>query len=738
MSQPGFFSFRWQPKPPVAPVAEHIAVVFKAPGAFDVTVLPGLFESVCLGPVVPSAVVILQLKGENIVQDLEKQSVKNALSRFTGRMPLVVFTLNPAAQSITLATSFEASERQTRDLCESFEKITDWLISGLSDIFKPEKVIVNAPAGYAFKKPSADRSTFFIRAELALSTSAAVSFVALAILLRLVRDYGGIPEKLRLILVDTMNVASTAFALRELLSFCGAKVAPQIESFHSYGGLEDVPSPLQDASLCIVSASSTMNLHRTWTQSKSLSNRDAVTLVTFEDAKGSEHALYCLPASTRPEANLPSATYDIQITGEYFFPTIEPVRKVLLTTTQHGCPNYTDSFRQFCGQGLFGTFRASQFSGSKRSLFIDGSALLKVGSFQEWVDAQIPQLLKAGTAHIIYQEDEPSARLAQHIGELALRLGCHDFNIIKATAVGSTTIKSHLPIVCVAAVVGSGNALLSLSRDLRNCHHGTRLYIIGAQVMESSAKIDTFSKNLKHSSHNAAIEVYRWNTFLSADAVRNSFLKELELYSGTEAVPDRKKSLQTILDANSLFLASGPTLSCPLILNVDFAFWKKGYQAAPYQAEVLGTISSILQNARVGRLKSPTHQLRSPLLMQVVLDPENFARFNEGIIQAALLRAALPSELDYRGDTPTSEYMANFLSRVAVKFDQPQMATLEFLLAIATKKLQLDAKHTNLVRTKFKEAIAGRSDPLSRAVQFFLDVDTKARKRDQTRRRKAF
>lgn len=731
MSQPGFFTFRWQPEQPASTVAEHISVVFKVPGAVDLSVLPDLIESVCLGPVVPSAVVILQMAGDNIIPALREQSVKNALSRFTGRMPMVVLTVAPAPYSITLAESFEASEAQTRDLITCFATKMDWLQCGLTSIFRPDVVVVSAPAGYAFRKPSTDRSTYFIRAELALSTSAAVSFVAFGVLLRLVRDYGKVPEKLRLLLVDTMNVAATAFALRELLSFAGAKVIPQIESFHSYGGIEEVSSPLPGTSLCIVSASSTMNLHRKWTRTKSLSNRDAVTLVTFEDAEGSEHALCRLPASARPEAAKPSAAYDIQITGEYFFPAIEPMRKILLTTTHHSCKDLTENFRTQCGKNLFGAFRGVQPSGPRRSLFVDGNLLLETKEFQSWVDKQIPQMLKVGTAHIIFQDDGPSARLAQHIGAYALHLGCPHITVLNAKHVSGRTVKRHAPIVCVAAVVGGGNAMLSLSRDLRNCHEGARLYLIGTQVAESSAKVETFNRNLRHSSHDAAIEIMRWGKFLSTDAVRRSFLDELELYKNSDSMRERKQLLQSGLDARSLFFPSGPSLSDPLVLNVDFSFWKKGYEPAPYHAEVLGTIATVLQNARTSNLSSSEYQLRSPLLMQVVLDPENFARFNEGVIQAALLRAALPSELDFRGDSSTSEYMANFLARIASKFDEPQVATLEFILAMVTRKLQLNAEHTTLVRSKFSEAIRERSDPLSLAIRFFLDVEARSQHSDR-------
>jgi hypothetical protein len=522
-SQPGFFSFRWKPAPPVEH-AEDIAVVFKVPGAIDLSVLPDLIENVCVGPVVPSAVVLLQLKDDGLIDALNAPPVKHSLTRFNGRMPLLVFTINPAPYSLSLVMSLQASKSLQRELAGLFNLNTNWVRAGLEAIFDPKVVVVTAPSGYAFLKPSNDRSTYFIRAELALSRSAAVSFVAFSIFLRLIESYGMIPQKLRLLLVDTMNVAAIAFALREMLSSVGVRPLPQVESFHSYGGINNVSNPLPDTSLCIVSASSSMNLHRMWIRDKALSARDIITLVTFEDAQDSNHALFGLPREARPEESPPSSTYDIRITGEYFFPVMEPSRKVLLTTTHHACTDYTKEFQLLLERRLFSTFRSTAMSSTRRSLFIDANVLLNTPEFQDWVNIKIPQFLKARTGLIIFQNDTESSILAQHIAFIATKLGCTNVQIRNASDITETTINKSDPIVCVAAVVGRGNALLSLSRDLRNCHTGARLYVIGMQVTESLTYLKNFDRNLEHSSNKSPIEVLRKNVFLSSEAVTESFL----------------------------------------------------------------------------------------------------------------------------------------------------------------------------------------------------------------------
>ncbi|MEY2859569.1 MAG: hypothetical protein RL392_27 [Pseudomonadota bacterium] len=721
MSLPGFFLFRWQTEQPAAG-AEDIAVVFKVPGAVDLSVLPDLIESVCAGPIVPSVIVMLQLGEDGLIEALKAEPVKNALARFTGRMPLLVFAITPAPYSLTLIMELGASVTLQRELTKIFMKPSDWVRAGLATVFDPKVVVVTAPSGYAFLKPSNERSTYFIRAELALSKSTAVTFVAFAIFQRLVRDYGKVPQELRLLLVDTMNVAAIAFALREMLLLAGVKLAPQVESFHSYGGMDQVASPLPDTSLCIVSASSSMNLHRKWTREKALSARDIVTLVTFEDAEGAQHALYGLPTETRPAPSSTSSTYDIRITGEYFFPAMEQPRKVLLTTTHHGCPIHTNDFYRLRDRQLFGAFRSAGASETRRGLFIDADALLNVDEFQDWINTKVPQLLRAGTKKVIFQNDAASAKLAQHVAHIAIAMGCTEVQVCNAIGLDEATIDPTAPLVCVAAVVGRGNALLSLSRDLRNCHFGARLFLIGMQVTESLVKLDAFDRNLKHSSHKSPIEVQRKNAFLTSDAVTESFQQELTLYKGKETLSERKENLQSGLEATQVFLPSGPNLDTALVLNVDFAFWDGKYEPSAYQAQVLATISNILQNARTSKLRFSEQQLRSPMLMHVALDPENFARFNEGIIQAALLRSALPSELDYRGDVQASAYMVTLLKRIASKFDHRQMATLEFLSAIATRRLLLNPDDTMMVKDAFRSALGQNSNPMVAAVLMFLDA----------------
>ena len=82
-----------------------------------------------------------------------------------------------------------------------------------------------------------------------------------------------------------------------------------------------------------------------------------------------------------------------------------------------------------------------------------------------------------------------------------------------------------------------------------------------------------------------------------------------------------------------------------------------------------------------------------------VLLPGNFGRYNDGIIQAALLRAALPHELNYGPRPDLSREMRRIIERAIARHrDNQGEAALEFLFAVASGRLTLEG--TDLERLK--------------------------------------
>lgn len=79
-------------------------------------------------------------------------------------------------------------------------------------------------------------------------------------------------------------------------------------------------------------------------------------------------------------------------------------------------------------------------------------------------------------------------------------------------------------------------------------------------------------------------------------------------------------------------------------------------------------------------------RLESGELQQVLLSPEVFSRFDDGVIQAAFLRAALPAELDYRAQETHSLAMGDITPGYGQERGE---AALEFVIALAIGKIRL-------------------------------------------------
>jgi len=201
---------------------------------------------------------------------------------------------------------------------------------------------------------------------------------------------------------------------------------------------------------------------------------------------------------------------------------------------------------------------------------------------------------------------------------------------------------------------------------------------------------------------------------------------DVELKSLQDWDPDNpfcKGSLPTILvdrlkelkistpDNTKIFLptSSGSSLK----LRQTFAFWS-GIPVSTddaTQADVYWTIQAILHDLRMkaeGGLGSAYHT--------TVISPTCFDRYNDGVIQAALLRSASPLELNYSVDEVFSQKMFDVLISILEHIDEDQgEAAFEFLFAIWTGKLKLYEAHTKEILRRFN--VIG----VNETAKFFLE-----------------
>lgn len=552
---------------------------------------------------------------------------------------------------------------------------------GLKDLFSAKGIILPAPSGFVFKKPSKRVAKFFLKAEEAFIETEHVYFLAYALLEKIAQRENHTHEQIETIYIDTMSISSLAYAVRELYSaFYTDRVIPRIVSFHSYANIQDIPKPLPGTSLCLISASCSMNMHREWLQLTHCSESEVITLLTISNSKNSEWAAHALKSSDLPiDSITPSKPREIRIFGERFSAEDAPLKKVLLRKPAHKIDTLFKDGGDYSETNIFSVMKKN------KQIYVSGDKLLAYKKFSDYVHKEVMQKVSLSTRIIVYQEDnnlasKKIAQICKEDIEKSLGKGIK-LQLISSREILKTNINKDQAILIVAAVIGSGTQLLSISRDLRG-HTGARHYLAGFQICESIYERNKLEDNLCFSSSNSSITFSVMESIAIGTSIQNSYQAEIKLltYKAREKV----------------FLPS--VCNGDLLLRPDFAYWKKGYDdKLDHSAGVLLTIAAILQRAREYKdFKEEKDRLSSDTFRQVLIDPENFARYNDGIIQSALLRSAHSEELDYSSDRETSKHMKAILFKMFISYKHIQgEAALEMALALRTGHLRLTENDMN-------------------------------------------
>jgi len=167
------------------------------------------------------------------------------------------------------------------------------------------------------------------------------------------------------------------------------------------------------------------------------------------------------------------------------------------------------------------------------------------------------------------------------------------------------------------------------------------------------------------------------------------------------------KRLNQFLAGNGLDgpIAFMPSYSgCPPAMSPGFLLWrsKSELSGTDLNAGVFLTVAVFLEASRIAGSKDSDTSLISGLFQQTLIAPANFTRFNDPAIQAALLRAAYKSELNFSSSHDLSSDMQRIILRLVELYDAPAGEALpEFLLALAMGRLTLTRDH---MKTLLQEA----------------------------------
>jgi hypothetical protein len=623
-------------------------------------------------------------------------------------------------------------------------------------------VVIPAPLGTFFEKLSGRFASHFIRTEALLQSTSAIELLALRLLRPFTRWCDSYPvtgADSPTIYIDTMSVWPVAEKLCQMHQISNSD-APKyrIESFKSYDGLAEWNPPERRA-FVLISASTSGGLAHKVRGKFSRAQAEVWTILSLaeeESDEGSGKTVDCILSIPRqligrpaldglrsffqPDIlELPPGTETINIVGERFLSQpARPKRVRLVHTTLEESAKRT--LARIAQQKIAKAARGRFDARGRWSLSFDLPALLNLASMPAAKGAE--PLLKrwlrnySSPSPIAIVYPSPAGPSAVPVLNAALAMAAQTADILQELMPGARVFQissndlavssrefphklDQCSVIIVAPVIGNGFIFKQISALLRHKQPtGPRLFLALAALPESAqhfaqlkSDIGAVSTDDRHYEFKCqfALPVGRLDRAVQWDEELDVLLDLVELMNERKvtepSINARLSKLERleVMDDKSVFL---PTASgSPLLLSTGFFLWEgnANIEGEDLGAAVLLTIASLLQGARTAASKADATSLRTGLFQHALICPETFTRFNDAVIQAAILRAAYPAELNYS----VSEEMSHDMERLLIKWLQYSEhpvggAAGEFLMAIAIGKLKLRKEHLAKVLAQAK------------------------------------
>ncbi len=581
---------------------------------------------------------------------------------------------------------------------------------GVTDIFTRQCGFVEGSETYHFQNPSGRHTDRFMRLSNILVRQAEISFIALSLLPL-------VPGDTDQVYIDTPSLYAVISAMNDLRA---PALSPlPADNFRSYFGFDDYVFEDPRQSLVVISASSSGSLAKELAKRNFTADRIVHLLYLGEETQGRTIAVdlaYDKAANPKGESSL-RKTYDstevcpfckngsqkIELQGDQF-DVSPPQPKPIVVRKSHASDRLRQTFERLVGAGALETTTGHLHH-------INPKQLLKHKPYRDRLEYLIRRHVPGGATFCILAD-----QASQPLGELVAATSKQTLAFVQAQGKGAIEdIRGKPgcdgPILVVASAVGSGRVLLDISRELRTAApNAAILYLVGFARPDSAERRKILELNLIFSNHHASHAFAVADELILPSADReNSWQRELEFLEQTAS--DWPATEQTFVSSRQARLLNSAT---PLIddlfvtnkpgrileLRPGFAFWPEhlsGSNQQKTQADVFATVSSVLQGLRTAPLSSP-EAIRTGWLRQTLINPEVFGRFNDGVIQASFLRAALPSELDYRNAPELSREAGRLVFKIVEGSDLVRgEGAYEFLLALATHRLRLRPEHKSQI-----------------------------------------
>jgi hypothetical protein len=579
--------------------------------------------------------------------------------------------------------------------------------AGLRDIVVRRDVVIRPAPGLHFVHPSGDHSLAFARAGNALVRGNEILFIAATLL-------PNITSGIRTIWIDSSSIIALPYAMFSLLHrFNSNFVPPQVESFSSYPGLRAKQVEYEPGDLFMISATATGQMARDISEMYRVDLRDVINVFSLASDSVGLNVLCDLrnmgfgdipsPHTFKPSQcpRCKEQSSLIRFVGDQFL--TNAIDLLPWKIIRDDAPRELSSQMTLArGKGVFKLQRAE----SSHVLWVDIEPLLSEDSiFVRALNKAVNRYAPASVSHIVAADEGQSQGMAEVIRAQLARISTKNVAVVSRGQIRNLAPEDVSGALIVAAAIGSGTILEAISKDLRDVMGAKpRAYMIGYAKSSETSLFKTLIGNLEFNRPDHKHEVTVINPMtLPFGATLAAWMREEELWQ--EALEDvrggnddqlttfmtqRTEALSASTLSSLLFLPDAR--GAPLQIRQTFAFWDGEYAAdSVSQVDVFSTIASVLEHGRrhVSRSAIEPKLPRSPF-HQGVVAPENFSRFNDGIMQAALLRSALPHELNFAGNSDLSAQMSRIVRRALERWQDTQgEAVGEFLLALATRRLIL-------------------------------------------------
>ncbi len=580
--------------------------------------------------------------------------------------------------------------------------------------------ILRPPHGYKFRNPSGHEVDFFMRAGNMLS-ELGLLFVFSHLLIR------RMPKNTRTIYIDSFTVLSFALRIQSLIAYFSRRnfgtetVVPTIQIFRSYNVESTFSLPNMDEYFIIISASTSNGLANKLINDH---NADISRIVHMLGIGSSESELIksSIHFIKQELAIINSETNKIiGITTDEFMTSHGNPTWVRLSN-KHVCKIHASELKDTFYQKCLQITKSGTESGyGPYSLFTINNELSDCWSkaFTQWLRYELIHDLPATTRTIVHLKDPMSKKMGE---ELKSRLQ----NITKLDNISlfSTTELdyqiSKVPdcsTVVVVAIQDPGlDQFGSISMQLRNHSNVYQHYIVGYAFPESKTQFKRMAYDIKLAPESKP--KYQLSNFLVSPVGATNLHESLFTDYGIDRTRVNELSSHGIVDKIVRRLSEGMQ-ACNLFFpslkgeklelrggsifftdneNTEVSEKQSTLPTLSQEVVYLAVVLALQQAREEENSLASDFKFDQNPFVKTVIDPKMFWRYNDGILQAALLRALSNSELDFS----TSEEMSTQFRQITISvlknsYNIAGEATLEFLAVVAKKKVSLRDQDFNCI-----------------------------------------